>query len=111
MATTKEPTFEQLVKFVQDNQLNVFNEYSPEQNDNVETVFDLHTYIDENYNQLVMQWQLAQPWDLTVEQIQVIYDRAFEKLKTLKGNAEFYDYAIRICQRILNWKVAKIMAK
>lgn len=111
MATTKTPTFEQLVKFVKDNELNVFNEYSEQHNDNIETVLDAETYAEENYNTLVEQWQKEQPCNLTVEEIDRIYDRAFAKLKTMRGNANYWFYAINVCQRLLDYKMSKINKK
>lgn len=111
MATTKTPTFEQLVKFVKDNELNVFNEYSEQHNDNIETVLDAETYAEENYNTLVEQWQKEQPCNLTVEEIDRIYDRAFAKLKTMRGNANYWFYAINVCQRLLDYKMSKINQK
>lgn len=56
-----------------------------------------------------MQTQPQTPCKITVAEIEKIYDRAFAKLKTMKGGSEFYDYAI-LCQRILNWKLSKIYA-
>jgi hypothetical protein len=108
MATTKTPTFQQIVTFVKENQLNVFNEPNPLTCDNDEFVFNAEDYTEENFDDLVLMWQRSTPCSLTVDEIQKIYDRAFAKLQTIKGKPEFFDYAINVCQRLLNYKYKKI---
>jgi hypothetical protein len=48
---------------------------------------------------------------LTVQQIDIIYERAFAKLQKINGNAEHFWYAFHICQRLLDYKHKKINAK
>lgn len=109
--TTLIPTTAQLIVFVEDNQLNIFEHYNEQNDDVLHDLMDAETYVSDNYNQLVEDWQKEQPCSLTTDEIKVIYDRAFEKLKTLRGTAEYFDYAIMVCQRLLNYKLSKINSK
>lgn len=54
------PTTEQLIKFVEDNELNIF-EYHNEQNDDIiHDLMDAETYVLDNYISLVEDWQKEQ---------------------------------------------------
>jgi len=48
------------------------------------------------------------PCKITVSEIERIYAKSFAKLKTLNGS-EFWQY-VSVCQRILKWKMDKILS-
>lgn len=46
---------------------------------------------------------------LTVDQIQTIYAKAWDKALLKRGDASFWN-ATAVCQRILNWKYSRIIS-
>lgn len=109
--TTLIPTTEQLISFVEENELNIFECYNFDNTDIETSTLDAETYVSDHYEYLVQEWQKEQPCNLSSDQVQIVYDRAFAKLQTLKGQTEFFSYAINVCQRLLNYKMSKINSK
>ena len=110
MATNKIPTEKELINFVEENELNVFEEpvFDGGNQVDIDTVtIPVLTFIEEEYVSLVEKWQALQPCELTPSQIYTIYNKALAKLATAK-DIKTYFYYVDVCQRILDYKLNKI---
>lgn len=104
MKTSHIPTQNELRLFVRENELNLFEEFTPQMDDVIQTYLDVDTYIEDNREDLVEQWQKITPATLQEKynRALALYNESNERAKHFIHNTNNWPMIFSNQKRTLN---------